>query len=146
MNEPEPLTLKQPIRLVGLSSAIEKANAPQLIGELWQRAAAAGLLRPDQPAYAAYYDYQDRLANRYRVLVGVESESEPGAGQKALLVPVAAYASFEKEGPAIDAAQSLWRHVWTSWGQRGARRFDIDLERHEGTPAHARVTLLIGVA
>ena len=146
MNEHENLTMKKPIRLVGISGEIEKEQAPEQIGLLWQRAAAAGLLRPGQAAFAAYYGYRDRLANRYRVLVGIESDDDPEADQEALVIPAGAYATFEEEGPAIEAAQRLWRHVWTRWGQRDTRRFDIDLERHEGPLDHARVSLLIGVA
>jgi len=132
MNEHETHTMKQPTRLVGVTGAIEREKAAQQIGELWQRAVAAGLLRHGQPAHAAYYDYQDRLANRYRVLVGRETDDEPGTDQEVVFVRPGDYASFAEEGPAIDAAQGLWKQVWTRWAQRDKPRFDVDVERHEG--------------
>lgn len=145
MSEHETVTRKRPLRLVGVSSTVEKDTAPRQIGELWQRAAAAGLFRPDQPAYAAYYDYEDRLANRYRVLVGRACDDEPGPDQEVIELPAGDYARFGAEGPAIEVTQNLWREVWTRWAQRDRRRFDVDIECHEGGPEHAKVALLIGV-
>lgn len=145
MSEHETVTLQQPLRLVGVSGMVEKDAAPQQIGELWQRAAAAGLLRPDRPAFAAYYDYEDRLANRYRVLIGLEGDDEPGPDQDVVELPAGDYARFGDEGPAVEVTQKLWRQVWTRWSERDRRRFDVDVERHEGGLDQAKVALLIGV-
>ncbi len=144
MNEPK--TLEAPtVRIVGCGGDIDKENAPEQIGALWQRAIAARIVRPGAPSYAVYTNYEDRLANRYRVVVGVESDAEPGPDQEVVHLPAQAYAVFEATGPAAEVAGQLWRHVWTAWGGGDRRAFDVDYERYVGGPEHAELSLFIGL-
>lgn len=136
--------MPQPIRIVGYSARVEKARASEQIGALWQQAAQSGLFERAQATYGAYYAYEDRFANAYRVLVGVESDAEPAEGQDVVEVPPGDFAVFEDEGAPIEMARQMWQHVWTKWG--GTRQFAVDFERYEGGPDHAAVSLFIGVS
>ena len=142
--EPTPETLSEPLRIVGFAAEIEKDQAPAQIGALWQKAAAAGLFREGAATYGVYYAYQDRLANRYRLLVGVRSDAPAGEGQEAVEVPSGDYAVFHGEGPASEVASRLWQGVWTTWSERGERSFRVDFERFRGSPDHTTLELFIG--
>lgn len=139
-------TLDAPLRIVGPSAEVDKEHASAIIGELWQRAAATGALRAGEPAYAVYTGYQDRFANRYRVLVGAASELPVTDGHDAVEIAPGRYASFEASGPAGEAAARLWRYAWTRWEGRGERAFDTDFERHQGSADASDVTLFLGLS
>ncbi|MCA9548729.1 MAG: effector binding domain-containing protein [Myxococcales bacterium] len=132
-----------PIRVLGYASWIDKARASQQIGALWGQASQAGLLHPDRPAFGVYFDYQDRLADRYRVLVGVESDATPVDGQETITIPAGRYARLTGEGRAAEVASTLWREVWTDGALGAQRSFGVDFERYVGGPEDSRVELMI---
>lgn len=138
-------TLDKDIRIVGFSAVIDKDHVADRIGALWQRAAEAGLLREGSPSFAAYFAYEDQLANKYRVLVGSESDGDPTEGQEAIVLPAGDYVRFADEGEAVATAMRLWRHVWSGWKEGARRTFGIDFERYDGTPDRAQVALYVGV-
>ena len=137
--------LNEDIRIVGVATTIDKEHASERIGALWQRAAEAGLVVAGKPSYAAYFAYEDELANKYRVIVGSESDGDPSPGQEALVLPAGSYVRFDDEGAAATTAMRLWRHIWSGWKSDAQRSFAIDFERYEGSPEHARVALYVGV-
>ncbi len=138
------ITLEQPLTVVGLSGEVEKPSAQQTIGALWGQAAQAGALSAPAPSYGVYSDYQDKLANRYRVTVG-QPEAPASETTRAVTLPAGEYVVFEDRGPGAEVAARLWRHVWTKWPERDRRTFDVDFERYEGSPDEATVSLYIGV-
>jgi len=140
--QPKQNTRNETTRVVGYAATIDKETAHEQIGALWAKAATGGLLG-SSPTYGVYTDYEDRLAERYRVLVGVESEAEPAPDQEVVHLPAGRYAVFEAEGPPAEVAPSLWRHVWTRW--KGDRAFVTDWERYEGGPDAAKVALFVGL-
>jgi len=135
-------TLERPQRVVGFAADVTKLEASAIIGGLWQRAAAAGLFGGGADAYSVYFDYQDRLADRYRVLVGVASDDEPGEGQEAVTLPAGPFVVFTDRGASVAVATALWTSVWTTWSERERRSFDVDFERHADD---AEVQLFLGV-
>lgn len=145
MNEPKILEARA-VRIVGCGGVIDKAQAPAQIGALWQRAVAAGVVRPDAPSYAVYTDYEDRLATRYRVVVGGESDAEAGPGQEVVEIPAGRFAVFEATGAPAEVAGQLWNCVWTQWSDRDRRSFAVDYERYVGSPDRAELSLFIGLA
>lgn len=130
-----------PITIRGVAADVDKATAPDTIGTLWGRAAQLGAIGASGPTYGVYTDYADRLANRYRVVVGQEAS----AGETSVTLPAGDYVVFEDRGPAAEVAQRLWNHVWTAWEERDRRTFDVDFERYEGSPDDAKVSLFIHV-
>lgn len=135
--------LTEPVTITGVAATVDKPSAQQTIGALWGQAGQAGALSAPVPSYGVYTAYEDRLANRYRVVVG-----QPGASGDALeevTLPAGDYVVFEDHGPTVEVTQRLWQHVWTQWAQRDRRRFDVDFERYEGGPDEATVRLFIGV-
>ena len=105
------------------------------------RAGSRGGLLGDGPSYGVYTAYEDRLANRYRVVVGTATDRAPAADEEVVHLPAGPYAVFRDEGPGSTVAARLWRGVWTRWNERGDRAFDVDFERYEGGPEAARVSL-----
>jgi predicted transcriptional regulator YdeE len=137
--------LDGPQHIVGFSEAIEKEHAREQIQALWARAAAAGLLASGEAVYAVYYDYQDRLAEQYRVLVGVESFDSARPEWDKVALPRGTYAVFEARGEPPHVAGQCWRVVWTQWAQASQRSFRCDFERYEGPPQDACLKLHVGV-
>lgn len=134
-----------PIRVVGVAAWIDKDQAPQQIGALWGQAAQSGLLQPGQPGYGVYFDYADRQASRYRVLVGAQSDAAPAEGQEAALIPAGAYAAFQGEGAAAEVVPGIWGHIWQGWADSDKRTFKVDFERYVGSPENSKIEVMIGV-
>ncbi|MCA9624036.1 MAG: GyrI-like domain-containing protein [Myxococcales bacterium] len=131
------------VRIVGFGATIDKATAAEQIGALWQRVAMAGKLREGEPSYAAYLDYEDRLANRYRVVVGAASDAPVQEGEEEVILPAGDYAVFSAKGPAAVVAKEAWQQVWTKSAE--PRRFEVDFERYRGTPEASELELFVGV-
>lgn len=135
--------LPQPLRIVGFAAEVQKDQASATIGKLWQQAAQAGILPKAGAAYAVYFDYQDKLGERYRVLVGRASEATPGEDEQAVLVPDVPYYLVEGSGPPVEAAVAAWTRVWKDRELRTARSYGVDLEVVEGGAEGCRLSLYL---
>ena len=128
--EQQRATITRPLRIVGLATTVTKETAQQRIGALWTAAGKRGLLRPDQPAYSVYFDYEDAYASEYRVLVGRAGEHEPGDDEISLVIPPGAFETFRKRGNVVKVVGEIWHHVWAEWD--GAALRVMGLEAGEG--------------
>ena len=131
------------IRIVGISVVTSETSAPMDIGTLWQKAGAAGVLKFDAANYGVYTDYENGRAGAFRVVVGSESDAEPGDGQVVVEIPAGAYRVVEDEGKVPDIVTKAWQQVRSNW--EDDRTFTVDYERYLGTPEHSKFELHVGV-
>jgi predicted transcriptional regulator YdeE len=137
--------LPNSIRIVGLSTIITDPFSPQAIGNLWQQAGAAGVLRQDgSPNYGVYFNYEAKQPGGYHILVGSESDQPLQPGQAEILIPSGSYQVFQTEGPVPAITQQLWQHIWGKWPMQSQRNFQCDFERYLGNPEFSKLELFVG--